>query len=142
MAICLFIATKANTQQLTPAIPTMFSQPVLFKKFPQKTVCDIASLENLFNASDSISFQLSPACLLEGKIISHVKPNAFAETVNIGLTTFHGAVFTLSRIRTGDGDTRFRGHILSLQGGDAVVMQEENGKYYFVKTEQRLLMTE
>jgi len=142
MAICLCFAIKTNAQQLTHAIPTMFSQPVLFKQFPQKAACDISSLEKLFNASDSVSFQLSSAYLFKGKIISHVKPNALAETINIRLAEFHGAFFTVSRIRTEDGPTLYRGHILSLQGSDALVLQLENGKYYFMKTEQRLLMTE
>lgn len=142
MAICLFFAAEAKAQQLTPSTPATFSQPVLFKKLPQKTICDIPSLEKLFAATDSVTFQLSPACLLEGKIISHVKPNLFAETLNISLAAFDGAVFTLSRIETGDGNTRYRGHIMSLQSSDAIVMQQENGNYYFIKTEQKLLMTE
>jgi len=142
MSICLLLAIKANTQQTKPAIPTMFSQPVSFNQLPQKIVCNIASLEKLFNASGTVSFQLSSAHILEGKVISHVKPNAIAETINIRFEDFHGAIFTLSRVRTENGSMQYTGHILNFQDRDAMVLQADNGKYYFSKTEQRLILTE
>jgi hypothetical protein len=142
MAIYLFLAVNARSQQTTGNNSAIFFQPVSFKQFPQKTACDIKSLEKLFTMQDNISLELSPACMLQGKIVSHVKPNAFAETINISLANFHGAVFTLSRIRTDDGHSKYTGHIMNFQSSDAIVLQEENKKYYFIKTEQRFVMTE
>ena len=142
MAIYLFLAVNAHSQNAKSNPSTIFSQQVSFKQFPPKAACAIESLEELFTMQDKISLQLSPAYLLEGKIISHVKPNPFAETINISLTNSDGAVFTLSRISTDEGYTKYTGHIINLQSSDAIVLQDENKKYYFIKTEQRLVMTE
>lgn len=92
--------------------------------------------------SDDISLKLSNDFLIKGKIISHVKPNAFAETINISLPDFPGSFFTISRVRTEEGKIKFVGHILNLESSDAIILKEENKKYFFIKTEQRLLVTE
>jgi hypothetical protein len=141
ITVFIFLAVHANAQTAAGS-PVIFSQPILFKQFPQKAACDITSLEQIFLSVDAISIQLTPDFLLSGKIISHKKPNPFAETVNITLPDFHEAIFTISRITSETGEIRFTGHILNFESRDAIVLQEENKKYSFIKTEQRFLMTE
>ncbi|MBS1599266.1 MAG: hypothetical protein JST75_13660 [Bacteroidetes bacterium] len=142
MAFCMLITTSVRAQQLATTRSVIISQPDIFKKFPQKAACDIASLEQLFNMHDDVSLQLSPDFSLEGKIISRKKSNAFAETINIRLSEFQETIFTISRIQTENGETRFIGHILSLEGEEAIVLQFEDKQYFFIKTEQRFLMTD
>lgn len=105
-------------------------------------MCDIEILKKIFTGTGTISLPLTSSYLLRGNIISHANPNHFAETVNIRLLDFPKVVFTLSRIKLENGSIKYSGHILSLQGNDALILQKENEKYYFIKTEQRLLMTE
>ena len=140
--ICIFFAGNANGQQTAGNVPIVFSQTISFKQFPEHTSCDRASLDDLFSMHDEISLKLSNDFLIKGKIISHVKPNASAETINVSLPDFHGSVFTISRVRTEEGKIKFVGHILNLENNDAIILKEENQKYFFIKTEQRLLVTD
>ena len=139
---CLLLITQAKAQPLILTGSTTSSTISFFNQFLEKTACDIEILKKIFTGTGSISLPLTSSYLLRGNIISHTNPNHFAETINIRLLDFPKVVFTISRIKLENGAIKYSGHILSLQGIDALVLQKENEKYYFIKTEQRLLMTE
>jgi len=142
IVVLILLSGKINAQQVAMTSPGMYAQPFMFKQFPEKTICNVSALENLFASNNQVTLQLSSAFTIEGKIISHIKPNPFAETINISLRNLPGAVFTLSRVTHDDGKAKYNGHILCAQSSDAMMLEEENNNYYFIKTEQRLLMTE
>ncbi len=105
-------------------------------------LCDNSLLKKLFAGPGIVSVPLTSSQVLRGRIISYTKPNPFAETVNIRLLDYPKIVFTLSKIKLTGGSAKYVGHVLSLEGNEALVLKQENKKYYFIKTEQRLLVTE
>ena len=142
-AACLLLAGAATGQPLAHAGSEINTRPVLlFDQIPQKIVCNTESLEKLFLSADKVSLSLSPVCEFKGEIISRSHPNHAAETINISLTDFPQSFFTISRIRLEDGSVQYTGHIFSFRSQDALILSQEQGKYFFTKTEQRLLLTE
>ena len=139
VAILIFLSAGIGIRSLAgETIPESF----FFNKLPQKTLCDNTLLKKIFASSGIVSVRLTSSQVLRGLIISHTKPNPSAETVNIRLLDYPKIVFTLSKIKLDDGSAKYIGHILSLDGNEALVLKQENKKYYFIKTEQRLLVTE
>ncbi|HTS43653.1 MAG TPA: hypothetical protein VMH01_04600 [Puia sp.] len=143
LASLIFLVAGANSQQPAPAGSSPFVQSVsLFQQLPSSSACNESALDALFAGPPEISLSLENAYSFHGTIISCIKPNPFAETINIRLTGFPDALFTVSRIRRQNGITTYTAHILSSSSNDALVLCRKNQKYYFIKTEQRLVLTE
>ena len=143
LASLIFLAAGANSQQSASAVSFPFVQSVsLFQQLPSSSACNESALDALFAGSSEILLLLENAYSFHGIIISRIRPNPFAETINIRLTGFPDALFTVSRIRQEKGTTTYTAHILSSSSNDALVLCRKNQKYYFIKTEQRLVLTE
>lgn len=143
LASCLLLAGQSNAQQALHASSPFNPQQIFyFKSFPEKSVCSTTALERIFDSPGDVSLEVGSGNYLRGEIISRSHPNSDAETINISLQGFPQALFTLSRIRVKDKTVRFVGHILSMQSNDVLILQLEKKNYYFIKTEQRLLLTE
>jgi hypothetical protein len=119
-----------------------FSKPSLFSRFPDKAECSMTSLRALFSNSTQVVLTLDNEIVIRGEIINRVSQNLAVQSVNIRLTDFPGALCTVSRISLGDGSVRFSGRILSVRHKDAMLLLQDKGTYYFIKTTQHLVMTE
>ena len=139
-----FLLTGATTAQPLTLTGSEINprQVLLFNGLPQKISCNTESLGKLFSSSDKIVLSLSPIYEFKGEIISRSHPNASAETMNISLYDFPQSLFTISRILQEDGSIQYTAHIFSFRSQDALILSREEGKYFFIKTEQRLLLTE
>ena len=142
MALSICYVAKSNAQHIPPVNQAPTFKPALFNQFPLKTECRLGELEKLFAAKGKISASVASELSLRGEVIANVQQNPSVNTINIRLSDFPGAMFTLSRIRLEDGTIRYNGHIISRDHSDALVLSIENGKYYFTKEEQRLVVTE
>jgi hypothetical protein len=121
-----------------------FSGPktFLFSRFPEKTACNPLSLDPWFETARSGPIQLAPGLRLHGQLLSRVKQNIWVESLIIQLTEFPGTQLTISRIKGPDGSLRYSGRILGPGAADALILSLENGKYYLMKTTQRLVLTD
>jgi hypothetical protein len=142
LAFCLFFVIQASAQYSSDFSQITSSKPILFKQVPQKSQCSITELDRLFSVSGAVNSAISQGFFLRGELIENVNRNSSVQSINIGLSDFAGAIFTLSRTRLEDGSVRYNGHIISADFSDAMVLTLENGKYYFTKTEQRLIITD
>jgi hypothetical protein len=142
MACFVFIVVNAHAQSASLLETPANLQPVLFNQFPQKSPCDLESLERLFSEVGKVSASIAPGIFLRGEVIARTQQNAQVQSINISLSDFSGAMFTLSRIRLENGTLRYNGHMVSLNHTEAMVLSIENGKYYFVKTTQPLVVTD
>jgi hypothetical protein len=142
MAFCIFFVTQASAQYSSDNSQITNSKIFLFKQVPQKSQCNITALDNLFSTTGSVNSAVSQGFFIHGELIENVQRNPSIQSINISLSDFPGAIFTLSRTRLEDGSIRYSGHILSTDYKDALILSYEKGKYYFIKTEQRLLITD
>jgi len=143
LASCLLLAGQSNAQQvLASSSPLNPQQSFYFNSFPEKIACSTESLERTFNSPGNVTLELESGHFLRGEIISHIHPNSEAETINISLFEYPQALFTLSRIRVNERSIKFVGHILNMRSSDVLILQQENKNYYFIKRQQRLLLTE
>ena len=142
MACFVFIVVSAHAQSASLLERSSNLRPVLFNQFPQKSPCDLESLERLFSAAGQVSALVAPGIFLRGEVIARNEQNAEVQSINISLSDFSGALFTLSRIRLENGTLRYNGHMVSLNHNEAMVLSIENGKYYFVKTTIPFLVTD
>ena len=142
MAFCIFFVIQASAQYSSDISQISNSKPILFKQVPQKSQCNIKALDKLFSAKGTVNLAISQGFFLRGELIENVQRNPSVQSINISLSDFPGAIFTLSRTKLENGSIRYNGHIISTDYRDAMVLSLENGKYYFTKTEQRLLITD
>jgi len=142
MAFCIFFVIQASAQYSSDNSQITNSKSFLFKQVPQKSRCNITALDKLFSVSGTVNSALSQGFFVRGELIENVQRNPSIQSLNIRLSDFPGAIFTLSRTRLEDGSIRYSGHIISSDYKDALILSFENGKYYFIKTEQRLLITD
>src|ERR1700692_3394951 len=114
MAFFVFIFVNAHAQSVSLLETPANLQPVLFNQFPQKSPCDLESLERLFSEAGKVSAFIAPGIFLRGEVIAKTQQNAQVQSINISLSDFSGAMFTLSRIRLENGALRYNGHMVSL----------------------------
>jgi hypothetical protein len=142
MACFVFIVVNTHAQSASLLETPANLQPVIFSQLPQKSPCDLESLEKLFSATGKVSVTVAPGIFLRGEVIARTKQSDQVQSLNIHLSDFPGAMFTLSRIRLENGALRYNGHLLSLNHNEAIILSLENGKYYFIKTTQPILVTD
>ncbi|HEY8388143.1 MAG TPA: hypothetical protein VIK74_06040 [Parasegetibacter sp.] len=85
---------------------------------------------------------ISPEFTFEGDITANVQKSTRLKTVLIKSTNFKGALLTLSQVIEDDGSITYTGRIIHPESEDAYVLVNENGKYYFEKTNLKMLMVE
>jgi hypothetical protein len=142
MACFAFIVVNARAQSASLLETPANLHPVLFNQFPQKSPCDLESLEKLFSATGKVSETVAPGILLRGEVIARTQQSPQVQSINISMSDFSGVMFTLSRIRLENGSLLYNGHVVSLNHTDALVLTIENGKYYFIKTTQPLFVAD
>src|ERR1700733_2314413 len=142
IALLLCLVSYVNAQQPPALNRKMPIQPALFEKIPNKVICPISHLDHFFS-SEEITIAESPLTFNSRiTIISNTHPDPSVQTVNMRLEKFPGALFTLSRVKLEGGSVKYVGHVASMDHSDILELQFENGAYYFVKKERRLVVTE
>ena len=138
--LCVLIAPVANSQQPVTAQP---DKPLLFSQLPDKSECNVASLQHIFTSrsKDNISLQLGKF-QFAGQIIEKVQQSPQVLSMNIRSSNFAGAIFSISIITMPDKSQKFTGQIINPKSGDVLVLTEENNRYFLEKKLLKFFMTD
>lgn len=120
-----------------------YNQPRLFDDVPQKVDVRISDMETLFNLSvgASVTAKFSKTFYLQGTVVSKSN-DASVKSVVIKATNRRGAVFTFTQITDKEGNSVYRGRILSRDNSDAYELVKEDGNYFLKKKNYHELVTE
>jgi hypothetical protein len=140
----LLVIVAHATQAQTPAVnQAVAEKPLLFTSLPDRSECNLEEVDKLFMAEidQKLVIRLNDRMQLDGIVAEKVRRSPEVLTINFKISNYPNALFTISRIIQ-DGTIRYTGRIISKDNGDVMVVVKENGKYYFTKSPQRLVMTE
>lgn len=137
LAMLLCYATSA---QKVPLNEPDYNKPLLFADLPDKIPVEVSYLKNLLaNSNDigkDVQFKLPGSSKVDnfnGKVISVAGKETGASSVVIRSSNFNGATLSISEVTLENGTVAYRGHIISMQHGDLLELQQIDGQYYFVK---------
>jgi len=99
-------------------------------------------LEKLFHVNGAFSVQLAPSFNITGSVLSRVAKSASVTALLIKTENRQGATLSLSRSVNPDGSVQYAGHLLKLHEADGMLLFEKDDHYYFIRTEQRYLVSE
>ena len=116
----------------------------LFASLPSKSVCDRSELEKIAQLPKfaHISLLISDNLVLSGEVIEKVETVAGTKNLNIRLSNFGNALFNISLLIQQDNTYKIIGRIIHPKNADALVIAEENGKYYITKHKMEFFMVE
>jgi hypothetical protein len=119
-------------------------RPLLFAGLPPKSVCNFSELQKTIHylKADQISIKLSDNLLLSGEVIEKVETSPGIQNLNIRLSNFGNALLNISIISQPDKTDKIVGRIIHPRHADALVIAEENGKYYITKHKMEFFMVE
>lgn len=144
-ALCflLFTAFTSRSQVEPPLNQPIVDKPSLFSSLPEKFECNSSQLEKIFSMAPTqkISLKLNSAFEIDGTLAEKFQRSNHFTSINIRLSNYSDALFNLSRTEDKDGIS-YAGRIVSINYSDALVLKKENGKYYFIKQQQKFLMVE
>jgi len=118
------------------------------KSFPEnipqhkKIEVNTEALEKLFHASGAFSIQLGPSFILTGSIRTRIVTEASVVRLLIKTENLQGTTLSLSRSVRSDGTVQYTGHLLKLHDAEGMLLAEKDKHYYFIRTEQRYLVSE
>jgi len=142
MAFCMLSITngKAQTSPLS-GTASNFKQ-VSLRQFPATFDCNTAEIDRLFVLSGHVTSRISPAFTLNGEIIAKVSQDKEVQSLNIRLSDLVGATATFSRIKMDNGTIRYTGYILQLHDTEALILKNENGRYFFIRESQKTVLAD
>lgn len=143
LLLCICTAFTAIAQE--PLSKDKSAQKsLLFASLPQKLACNRLELEKLSHSSksDKVSIKLSDNLLLSGEVIERIESAPGIQNMNIRLSNFGNALLNVSILTQPDNTTKIIGRIIHPKHGDALVITEENGKYYITKQKMEFFMVE
>jgi hypothetical protein len=113
------------------------------ENIPYHTKIEVSSeaLEKLFHASGTFTMKLAPSFTLTGSVQNRIEKTA-SVTLLIKTENLQGASLSLSRSLRPDGSIQYTGHLLKLHDADGMLLFEKDNHYYFIRTEQRYLVSE
>jgi hypothetical protein len=145
VGIAFCIVSLNATGQITPPLhQTLPVKPSLFGQLPQKCSISNAAVEKIFSgeSSGTLRIPFGDNFFFEGRVLDKVQKNANAVTVNIRLSNYDNALFTISKVFTGDGSISYRGRIVNINYGDVLILEKENNQLYITKEKQSLFLVE
>ncbi len=116
----------------------------LFASLPSKSTCSRPELEKIlqYAKSDQISIKLSDNLILSGEVIEKVETSPGIQNINIRLSNYGNAILNVSIFSQQDNSNKIIGRIIHPKHADAVVIAEENGRYYITKHKMEFFMVE
>jgi hypothetical protein len=116
----------------------------LFAKLPSKLACNRPELEKVlrYKKSEQISLKLSDNLVLSGEVIEKTEATPGVQNVNIRLSNYGNALLTVSIFTNPDNTNSIVGRIIHPRHAEALVISEENGKYYVTKHKMEFFMVE
>ena len=128
-----------------PPVPALLSQkPALFSRFPETFSISTLAIQKIFTG-ESTGFIKIPAeeyGYLEGYMLEKVRKSSALISINIRLTNFDGALFTISKITNPEGAVTYTGRIVHRSYDDALTMVHTDDKIMMRKEKQSLFLVE
>ena len=139
------IAIGFNTSAQDPSTQINKAEKTsLFTKLPSKLACNRPELEKILlcKKSEQISLKLSENLVLSGEVIEKVDTSPGIQNINIRLSNYGNALLTVSIFTQPDNTNSIVGRIIHPKHAEALVISEENGKYYVTKHKMEFFMVE
>ena len=116
----------------------------LFASLPTKSVCNRSELEKISQSPKSaqVSLDLADNLVLSGEVIEKVETAGGNQNVNVRLSNFGNSLLHLSFLKQADNRYKITGRIIHPKNAEALVIAEENGKYYITKYKMEFFMVE
>jgi hypothetical protein len=118
------------------------------KSFPEniprnkKIEINTKALEKLFHTTGAFSIRLAPSFTLTGSIQNRIVKSGPVISLLIKTENLQGATLSLSRSVRSDGTVQYTGLLLKLHDAEGMLLTEKDNHYYFIRTEQRYLVSE
>jgi precorrin-6B methylase 1 len=145
MGILLTVLTfsiDSSAQSLSTKDKTI--KPSLFTSIPARSLCSRSELETFAHLAKSqkIHMKLNESLLLSGEVIERIESSPGIESINIRLSNFGNALMNVSIISGAGNTSSITARIIHPGHSDALVITEENGKYYVTKHKMEFFMVE
>jgi len=143
LVACLVASQAMFAQQPQPvAKPTDFHKAVSLAELPKRIEFALSIQKiHTFRLADKVSLPMGDS-EFTGEIVDKAQPAAGVVSMNIRSINMPGTFCTISIVTDSDHTQKIVGRIFNPHGTEALVLTEENNRYYWVKQELRLLMTD
>ena len=138
-----FFSFNLTAQVTAPLNQQVERKPFLFAALPDTITVNRNSIEKLFSstASGDVKIAVESNKSFEGKILERVWRSESVTTLNITLTNYQEALFTISRINDQQGE-KYIGRIVNKRFDDVLILVNEGELLFLVKQKQSLFLTE
>ena len=143
--LLLCVSFSFSTYAQEPRQTNSGSQrPLQFATLPPKSICNRAELEKTISLArfDHISLQLTDNFHIAGDVIDRVQSSPGIHTVNIRLSNAGNVLLNITIIDQPNNSRKITGRIIHPKNSEAIVIAEENGKYYITKHKMEFFMVE
>lgn len=116
----------------------------LFASLPQKSPCSRPELEKIlrYTKFEKFSIKLSDNLLLAGEVIEKVETSPGIQNINVRLSNYGNALLNISIFSQPDSTNTIVARIIHPKHADALVIAEENGRYYVTRHKMEFFMVE
>lgn len=142
LLLCLLYSSRADAQQTREKIAGQ--RPPLFAILPPKSICNRAEFEKTLSLArlDHVSLQLTDNFQISGEVVDKVQSSPGIQTINIRLSDAGNALLNITIIDQPNSSKKITGRIIHPKNNEAIVIAEENGKYYITKHKMEFFMVE
>lgn len=110
--------------------------------YSNKTEVSEQALESLFQSWGKVSINLAPGFLLTGNIENKSTHGNSAMSLLVKVENHPGGLLSITRYKDPNGHLFYSGNLLKLHEPDGMILVEKDGRYYFIETQQRFLVSE
>lgn len=114
-----------------------------FRNFPEKQEVNSSILQRIFQykAGDKVNLTLSDSLTLRGVVLENVTHSSGVISVNIQSPEYPGLLFNFSK-PSGNSTQPIRARIVGRNVTDALLLVQENNRYYLRQTPKDKLIVE
>ena len=149
LLLLLFIfAQIVSAQKTTPdkvVVPRQLTieKPSLFINFPEKLQIEKQRLDQVFTTRlNRVSLPADKGISFDGTILEKVQKNPNVVSINIRLHNYDSSLLNISRIIQSDLSVTYTARILNIKNGDILLLKNEDGRFYFIREKQSLVIVE
>ena len=136
--------TTSVAQETAPVKQQITDKPLLFSQLPDRFELLAGELQIILGApkESPVGLTLISGKMLDGSIAEKINRSPTLTSINIKISNYPGALFTISIVTLEDLSKKIVGRIVHPQSGDALILVQEENRFYFEKKQQKFFMTE
>jgi hypothetical protein len=142
IAFCMLVfafktASAQNQNERVPELKAPPQKPALFSNYSSKINCKPAEIKKFLSLEegDKTDLSISDNLTLAGTVFSVVDDGKI-RTIQMQVSNFSNAVFSLSRTLLRDKTYSYIGMLMSYEHGDMYMLKYENNKFLLEKQEK------